>query len=204
MLSAARFVFAWLARGDRCSWTCNNVVCGMWVWHSGGPLICPSGGAPMSQRMDERVGVLLCVCVGGRSELERRVSEAFLFALFYCKHLCGALLCVFIKRYISPKKWKFIYSSSCVYHHKTRPTYTCLFFVKCKTLIQFSVFYMPFHVFRFSFISPSIESLSLSLSLCVSLWNLSVFISVHIDWQTLLGPQWLSAGWVSIPDLPLN
>lgn len=79
---------AWLARGDRCSWTCNNVgcldwkggliVCGMWVWHSEGPLICPNGGALMSQRMDERVGVLLCVCVGERAELELRVSEAFL------------------------------------------------------------------------------------------------------------------------------
>lgn len=32
----------------------------------------------MSQRMDERVGVLLCVCVGERAELELRVSEAFL------------------------------------------------------------------------------------------------------------------------------
>lgn len=32
----------------------------------------------MSQRMDERVGVLLCVCVGERGELELRVSKAFL------------------------------------------------------------------------------------------------------------------------------
>jgi len=38
-----------------------------------------------------------CVCVGERAELELRVSEAFLFVLFYCEHLCGALLAGCIK-----------------------------------------------------------------------------------------------------------
>lgn len=60
-------------------------------------LICPSGGAPMSQRMDERVGVLLCICVGERSELELSVRGFPLCIFFIANTYESTAGCVFIE-----------------------------------------------------------------------------------------------------------